>query len=64
MADHDAAAQPPAGREQPPDDQALDDGFSLVTLVDAYEELLLHVLALEDEWRLDDRIAGNLRSGR
>ena len=41
-----------------------DDGFSLLSLVDAYEELLLHVLALEDEWRLDDRISFALRSGR
>jgi hypothetical protein len=38
--------------------------FSLLTLVDAYEELLLHVLALEDEWRLDDRISRSLLSGR
>jgi len=33
-----------------------------VALEDAYEELLLCIWALEEDWRLDDRIAFSLRA--
>jgi hypothetical protein len=33
-------------------------------LEDIHEELLLSILDLEDEWRLDDRIAYELRQRR
>ncbi len=32
-----------------------------VALEDAFEEILLHIWSLEEEWRLDNRIAYSLR---
>ena len=54
----DASAQFEALAPQPLDAEGIERRRELE---DIHEELLLSILALEDEWRLDDRIAYELR---
>lgn len=59
----DAPAQPGPGQPEPAKPELLDEeGIQRrLALEDAYEEILLEVYALEQEWRLDDRIAYAVR---
>ena len=59
----DAPAEPKSVQPEPAKPEALDEeGIRRrLALEDAYEEILLEVYALEQEWRLDDRIAYAVR---
>ncbi|HYM51737.1 MAG TPA: hypothetical protein VET65_14350 [Candidatus Limnocylindrales bacterium] len=57
----DASDQREAQTPDPADEQAVE---RRQRLEDDYEALLLAVMALEEEWLLDDRIAFSLRQKR
>ncbi len=54
----DASAQPKPASPEPLDEESL---RRRLALEDAFEEILLEIYALEEEWLLDDRIAYSIR---